>query len=428
MGLTGDVCLNKLWVRVAWRTLPFLLAMYVMSYMDRTNVAFSRAPLSKDLDFSEAVYGIGSGLFFIGYFLLGIPGALMVEKWGARLVVSSSAVAWGFVTLLFTLVRTPSQFYILRFLLGFTAAPFFPGVIVHVAHWFPPRHRSRALVGFIVASPISLALAGPLSALILSIQGLGLKGWQWIFLIEGLLTVFLGFVGFFVLEDSPREVAWLTRMERAAISVELNGGASLGDEAAKASRWWGLLNDPSVVLLCAAYAFANIAGYGFIFWLPSAIKYSIGSSAVNSNTISAVPFGLSAIVMWLMARSSDRTGERKRHACYPMLFTALFLLLTVIPGQSRFLIVGWTSLAGSFVFGWIPGFWAMPTAISTGTARAVAVGLINSVGNLGGFLGPAAIGQLLTDTHSSVALPLLVSFSYIAAAGLIALVRMKPST
>jgi MFS family permease len=174
----------------------------MMSYLDRTNVAFARVPMSQDLGFSESVYGIGSGLFFIGYFLLGIPGAMMVEKWGARLLVGSAAIAWGLVTSLFIFTRTPTQFYVFRLLLGLTAAPFFPGVIVHIARSFAPSARSRALAAFIVASPVSLTLGGPLSALMLQLHGFGLPGWNWIFLLEGLVTVLLGLIAFFVLDDS----------------------------------------------------------------------------------------------------------------------------------------------------------------------------------------------------------------------------------
>jgi ACS family tartrate transporter-like MFS transporter len=392
-------------VKIGWRILPFLLALYVMSYLDRTNVAFARVPMSQDLGFSERVYGIGSGLFFIGYFLLGIPGALMVEKWGARLLVGWAAMAWGSVTLLFPFLRTAAGFYSLRCLLGLAAAPFFPGVVVYISRRFPLRERSRALAGFMIAAPISLTIGGPLSALLLHLEGFGFHGWQWVFIIEGLITVAMGALVFAILDDSPR-------------------ASSTPTDAVNPVKWWTALAQRNVLLLCLAHACANMAGYGYVFWLPSAIQNAMGTATGGANEISAIPFGLSAAAMWLMARSSDRSGERKFHACLPMFAAAGFFLATLIPGQPPALTLVWICLTGACIFAWIPGFWAMPTAVATGTARASAIGLINSIGNLGGFLGPAIIGALLTETHSSRTLPLLVASSYCASAVFVTFVRL----
>jgi sugar phosphate permease len=410
--------------KIGWRILPFLLVLYVMSYLDRTNVAFARAPMSEELGFSERVYGVGTGLFFIGYFLLGLPGALIVQKWGARRLVGCTAVAWGLVTVAFTFLKTPGGFFALRLLLGLCAAPFFPGVIVHITRWFPLSDRSRALAGFMIAAPISLTIAGPLSGLMLRIHEFGFRSWQWIFIIEGLVTICLGLIVFPLMDDSPKDASWLKEPEREALLGKLEEESKVAGPT-KAAKWWTALGDRNVLLLCLAHAFVNIAGYGFIFWLPSAVKTALGSSTPAANAISAIPFGLSAVVMWLMARSSDRTGERKRHACFPMLGAASFFLLTLIPGLPPALTIVWISLAGACIFGWIPGFWALPTAIATGSARAGAIGLVNSIGNLGGFLGPAIIGELLTRTHSGKALVLLVASSYCAAALSTSLVRVK---
>lgn len=388
-----------------------------MSYLDRTNVAFARVSMNEELGFTEATYGLGTGLFFIGYFFLGIPGALIVERWGARRLIGFTAIAWGIATCLFASVKTPSEFYAFRLLLGLSAAAFFPGVIVYLSHWFPERDRSRALAAFMIAAPISLTLAGPLSALILRTHWNGMSGWQWIFILEGLPTICLGIVAFFVLKDSPKDAQRLVATERDPLA------------AGPSKPWWKVLCERNVILLCAAHAFANIAGYGFIFWLPSTVKNAITSSAGSAamaDAITAIPFGLSVLAMWLTARSSDRTGERKLHACVPMLCSALLYTLTLIPNQPPTLVLVWICLTGGCVFAWIPGFWALPTTISTGPARAASIGLINAIGNLGGFLGPAVIGQLLTRTHSGTALVLLVSLSYCAAAGLTSMVRPMP--
>jgi MFS transporter, ACS family, tartrate transporter len=402
--------------KIALRILPLLLVLYVMSYLDRTNVAFARVPMSEELGFTDATYGLGSGLFFVGYFFLGIPGALIVEKWGARRLIGFSAIGWGTVTVLFALVRTSMHFNLLRFLLGLSAAAFFPGVIVYLTHWFPQRDRSRALAGFLIAAPISLTLGGPLSALILRAHAMGLRGWQWIFVLEGLATICLGMIVLLILRDSPENVPWLHENERERLRRSIDEGDQNVDTKGSQERWWEILCRRNILFLCIAYAFVNIAGYGFIFWLPTTVKTTMGSAAGVADTVTAVPFGLSVIVMWLAARSSDRTGERRLHACVPMLCIGSLYLLTIIPGQSSAAILVWTCLAGAFLYGWIPGFWALPTAISTGSARAASIGLINSIGNLGGFVGPTIIGQLLTKTHSSKSLVILVSASYCLAA------------
>jgi ACS family tartrate transporter-like MFS transporter len=397
-----------------------------MSYLDRTNVAFARVPMSEELGFTDATYGLGSGLFFVGYFFLGIPGALIVEKWGARRLIGFCAIAWGAVTVLFALVRTSMHFNVLRFLLGLSAAAFFPGVIVYLTHWFPQRDRSRALAGFLIAAPISLTLGGPLSALILRAHGMGLHGWQWIFVLEGLATICLGIVALLILRDSPGNVPWLQDNERELLRRSINEGDQNVETKGNSERWWNILRRRNILFLCIAYAFVNIAGYGFIFWLPTTVKNTMGSAAGVADTVTAVPFGLSVIVMWLAARSSDRTSERRLHACVPMLCIASLYLLTIIPGQSPSVILAWTCLAGAFLYAWIPGFWALPTAISTGSARAASIGLINSIGNLGGFLGPTIIGQLLTKTHSGKSLVILVSASYYLASAFTS--RIKPAS
>ena len=409
--------------KIARRILPFLFVLYVMSYLDRTNVAFARVPMNAELGFTEATYGLGTGLFFIGYFFLGIPGALIVERWGARRLIGFTAIAWGVATCLFASVKSPAQFYAFRLLLGLSAAPFFPGVIVYLSNWFPERDRSRALAAFMIAAPISLTLGGPLSALILGTHWVWFSGWQWIFILEGLPTICLGMVAFFVLKDSAKQAQWLVGSERG-----LPRSAPI--TVAPPKPWWKVLCERNVILLCGAHAFANIAGYGFIFWLPSTVKNAIGSTAGSSaamaDAITAIPFGLSVLAMWLAARSSDRRGERKLHACLPMLCAAFLYTLTLVRGQPSALVLVWICLTGACVFAWVPGFWALPTTISTGPARAASIGLINAIGNLGGFLGPAIIGQLLTRTRSGTALVILVALSYCAAAGLTSLVRPKP--
>lgn len=408
--------------KIARRILPFLFILYVIAYLDRANVAFARVPMTGALGFSDAVYGFGAGIFFLGYFLLEIPGALIVERWGARRWICRILVTWGIVTVLFAFIRTPGQFYTGRFLLGVAEAGFFPGVIVYLTHWFRESDRSRALAGFLIAAPVALVVGAPISALTLHLDWLGIGGWRWIFILQGLPAIFLGIVTLWYLPDSPREARWLDAAERESIQDALD---LENKRSGPSEKWWRTLRQRDLLLLCAAHAFANVAGYGFIFWLPSTIKAAMRLSAGKADAISALPFACAAVSIWLLGQSSDRTGKPKLHACIPMFCAGLFFILSAVPGQPVAVVLGWLCLTAACVFGWNPGFWTLPTGLFTGPARAASVGLINSVGNLGGFIGPALIGYLLTATGNPRALVFLVSLSYCAAAGLTACVRVK---
>lgn len=383
--------------------------------------------MSEELGFSEAVYGVGSGIFFIGYFLLQIPGALIVERWGARRWVGGILITWGAVTALFAFVRTPEQFYLGRLLLGVAQAGFFPGVVVYLTQWFRQSDRSRAMAGFMVAAPVSLAIGGPLSALILEVHWPQLSTWCWVFVLEGLPAVALGLVTFWYLTDSPRVAHWLQPSERETIRDALD--LETRQQTSSGQAWWRVLCDPNVIVLCFAYGLINIAGYGYIFWLPSTVRTTLHVSAGAADAASCLPWALAIIVMLFAGRSSDRTGRPKLHAAIPLLCGSLFFALSSFSSQPVWLAFAWLCLAGATgSFGWMPGFWTLPTSISRGPARAASVGLINSFGNLGGFVGPAVIGYLRTRFESNYALVLIVSLSWLTAALLISLVNSPPKT
>jgi MFS transporter, ACS family, tartrate transporter len=407
--------------RVARRILPFVFLLYVIGYLDRTNVSFVRFPMSEELGFSEAVYGVGSGVFFLGYFLLQIPGALIVERWGARRWVGSILITWGAVTALFAFVHTPGQFYAGRFLLGVAQAGFFPGVVVYLTQWFRHSDRSRAMAGFMVAAPVSLAIGGPLSALILQIQWLQLSSWRWVFILQGLPAVLFGAVTFWYLTDSPRVAHWLHTSERQGIQEALDLETQ---QRTSSGAWWQALRDPNVIVLCLAYGLINIAGYGYIFWLPSTVRTTLNLTAGAADAASCLPWAMAVVVMLFAGHSSDRTGRPKLHACIPLLCGGLFFALSTVPGQPAWLVFAWVCFTGATgSFGWMPGFWTLPTSISAGSARAASVGLINSVGNLGGFVGSAVIGYLRTRFDPNHALVLIVSLSWLTAALLTSLVK-----
>jgi ACS family tartrate transporter-like MFS transporter len=412
--------------KAAWRLLPFLFLLYIVAYLDRANVAFARLPMAAELHFSEAVYGFGAGVFFIGYLLLEIPGALIVEHWSARRWIARILISWGICTALVGCVHTAAQFYGARFLLGAAEAGFFPGIIVYLTHWFRERDRARALAGFLVAGPAALALGGPLSALILHVEWLHISPWRWLFILQGAPAVLLGFVCLFYMTDRPRQARWLAPDERDALNRELEREVAARADAAS---WWRALLRPQILLLCSAFWFANVAGYGFIFWLPSLLKDATRIGAAPADALSALPFGLAMLSTWLAGRSCDRSGEAKKHTVLPMLAAGVLFGLTAIPNQPAVLTLVWLSLTGAAAFAWQPAFWLLPTLAATRSARAASIGFINAGGNLGGFFGPAITGFLFSRMHSNLTIVLLVSCSYFASAILIAIVRIgRPDT
>ena len=379
------------------RILPFLFVLYVAAYLDRANVAFAKMAMMADLKFSEAVFGFGSGIFFIGYLLLEIPGALIVEKWSARKWMARILATWGLCTVAVGFVRGPGEFYTARFLLGCAEAGFFPGIIVYLGHWFPRPERARAMAGFILAIPVCLVLGAPLSALILRVNWLGLAGWQWIFILQGLPAIALGAITLFYLTDHPKDAKWLEPAEREWIAAELD--AEKRDTAEKIGIWRAL-RLPNVVLLALALCTANIGSYAFTFWLPSLIRSTSKFSVETSTALAALPFAFGLASVYLSGRSSDRAGERRLHTAVPMMLTGLFFALSGIEGQSFALILMWLCLTAVATYAWPPPFWLLPTATLGGPAAAASIGLINASGHLGGFIGPTVVGVLLSANYS----------------------------
>jgi len=402
--------------KIAWRILPFVFLLYIIAYLDRANVAFAKLSMSADLGFSEAVFGFGAGIFFLGYFLLEIPGALIVERWSARRWMARILVSWGVFTILVGLVRSHTHFYVARFLLGAAEAGFFPGIIVYLTHWFPAQDRARAMGGFIMAAPLSLTLGAPLSGLILNLRWWGLPGWRWVFILEGIPAVVFGLITLGYLTDHPRQARWLETEEKNWIEARLLAEKK-EIRKARPLTFGQTLRQRKVLLLCLAHFFANIGGYGFIVWLPTIVNKVGKLSAATANAASALPFALAVLSVWLAGYSSDRSGERRLHACIAFLAAGLFFFLATRPGLPFSQAMFWLSLTGAAVYAWCPPFWVLPTLIAEGPAAAGAIGMINSIGNLGGFVGPSVVGYLLTTNHSySVAVGFLSVCYCIAAA------------
>ncbi len=381
--------------KVAWRVLPLVFLLYIVAYLDRANVGFAKLRMANDLKFSEEVFGLGIGIFFIGYLILEIPGALLVERWSARKWFARILISWGFISALTAFVRTPTEFYIARFLLGVAEAGFFPGIIVYFTHWFTNQDRARALSGLVMGVPFSLALGAPLSALLLDVNWLGLSGWKWMFILEGLPAMILGFVTLLCMTDRPRHAKWLTDEERACLEDRLAAEAREKEVSGKITVWQAL-KMRNVWLLALGIFATNTGGYALTFWLPTTVKNLSGGSDKAALLYSGLFYACGLISVFLSGQSSDRSGDRKWHCVAGQVATALLLAGSAMPGQSFPVVMTWLCLTGLAAYFWPSPFWALPTLTLTASAAAVSIGLINMCANLAGYLGNHVTGWLRT--------------------------------
>jgi ACS family tartrate transporter-like MFS transporter len=399
-----------------WRLLPLLFLCYMISYVDRTNVSIAKLTMVKDLPgFDNAVIGFGAGVFFLGYFLLEIPGALLVERWSARKWICRIMLTWGAMAALTALVRTPWQFYGVRFLLGLAEAGFFPGVVIYLTHWFPARDRSRALSLFLVATPLAQIVSPKISNAILKIgtdevvngvavhhpEVLGMEGWQWVYIAWGVPAVVLGVVVLLFLTDRPRQATWLTPAERDALEAELEADRARSARG-KRMTFGQALRNPQVLLLALAY-FCTVSGtYSLEFFLPSILErwYHLKLDAITWLVV--LPPCLALAGQLFVGWSSDRTRERRLHALVPIAMAVVVLAFVPLTQGNLALTVACFVLVFTGLKSYQPAFWSLPSLFLTQTAAAGSIGLINSVGNLGGFVGPAITGWAEKATGSFV--------------------------
>jgi ACS family tartrate transporter-like MFS transporter len=381
--------------KVTWRLIPFLFVLYVIAWLDRVNVGFAGLQMNADLGFSSTVFGLGSGIFFLGYCLFEIPSNIILERVGARLWIARIMVTWGLISAGLMLVRTPPLFYVLRFLLGVAEAGFFPGVIYYLSLWYPAAQRARAIAAFMTAVPVTGLIGGPLSGALLGLDGIyGLKGWQWLFLLEGLPAVVLGSSVLFYLTDRPETARWLDAAEREWLVEKLAGErkACLLRPDIRAA-----LTDATVWKLGIIFLLAAAGFYGYSFWAPLVIKSLTGLSNFKVGLVLGAISAITILGMLLNGYHSDRTGERAIHIAVPLLVTAVGFGGCALLHQPVLAIIALALVPLGHCASYGP-FWSMPTQFLTGPAAAAGIALVTMIANVGGFAGPALIGVLKTRT------------------------------
>lgn len=398
--------------RINRRVMPFLLLLYFIAFIDRTNVSVAALQMKSDLGFSDAVIGAGAGIFFIGYFLLEIPGSLIVENWSARKWIARIMISWGVVASLMGLIGTKwldfadlnTQFYGLRFILGAAEAGFFPGIIVYLSHWFRSEDRAKAKAHFLIGIPIATIIGVPISQAIMhNIGWLGWPGWRWVFILEGIPSIILGVLTIFVLTDRPQHAKWLPDDEKEWLVNELEREREAKLASGNSSVLSGLVTafkTPQTYLLAFIYLFVVTGYYGLTFFLPSIIALMKGTSVTTQTIVTLLPYVCGFVTMLINGSHSDRTGERKLHTIWSIWLGAIGMALSILSGDNIALTVTFLCLVGIGVHAYLPVFWTWPSALMTTSAAATAIGLINSVGNLGGYFGPKIVGQLSTSTGS----------------------------
>ena len=374
--------------------------MYVIAYLDRTNLATAALQMPHDLGFDYRIIGFGAGIFSLGYVILEIPGTIIVERWSARRWLTRIMISWGIVTMGMAFIRTPHQFYTMRFLLGLAEAGFFPGIIVYLTHWFVYEDRAKAIAGFMAAIPLSYAIGSPISGLLLGVHWGGLHGWQWLFILEGMPALFFGVMTWFYLTDWPHQAKWLPPDEKEWVVNQLES-EKRAKQSVQSYTVWQAIRNRDVVILTALHFVQNGSAYALAFWLPTMLKRLSGQSDFKVTLMVALPNLLGFFAMQANGWHSDRTAERRWHTAIPLWVAAGALLVLskadwgTVPSLFLF------SIAAASLLAFLPSFWAMPSAFLCDSAAALATGTINCVAaGLGGFLGPALVGYQAARTHS----------------------------
>jgi MFS family permease len=390
---------NATYGKVTHRLIPFLVLCYVVSYLDRINVGFAKLQMLGDLGFSETIFGLGAGIFFIGYFFFEVPSNVIMHRVGARVWIARIMITWGLVSAATLLVRTPLEFYGVRFLLGLAEAGFFPGIILYLTYWYPAHRRARMVASFMLAIPLSGIIGGPTSGFIMQFLAgkSGWPGWKWLFLLEAVPAIIIGIVTIFYLDSGIGRAKWLTNQEKELLERNI---AADSREKVEHPSVLAVFLDLRVWLMCWIFFCCAMGQYALTFWMPTLIKTAGIQSVLNVGLVTAIPYLATALTMVFVGASADRQRERRWHLAVPMVVGAAGLILSVLAGTQTILAVFFLSVAAAGVITSAPLFWSLPTAFLSGAAAAAGIAAINSVGNLAGFVSPYMVGWLKDLTHS----------------------------
>jgi len=406
--------------KVAWRLIPFLFLCYIVAFLDRVNVGFAKLQMAPELQFSDAVYGFGAGIFFIGYFIFEVPSNVILERVGARMwiarimitwgIISSAfvfvgAIHWGSVATMFNCTDPEFTFYVLRFLLGVAEAGFFPGIILYLTYWFPGTRRAKMVAMFMTAIAISNVVGSPISGAIMQyMDGAGgWRGWQWLFVLEGIPSVIIGVLVFVLLPNGPKHARWLTPQEQDLIVQRVHDEEAHKHDLGHRHSFMDAFRDARVWWLAVVYFCGVVCFYAVNFWMPTIIQ-ELGIDKhdfLKVGLLSMIPWGIAAIAMVLWGAHSDRTGERRWHATGGLLLAIVGLLALAMVGHAAVPSIIALTLVTVGILSWVVTFWSLPTAFLSGTAAAAGIAWVNSVGNLGGHFGPDLIGRIRMATGGS---------------------------
>ena len=406
--------------KVTRRIIPFMMLLYFVAFLDRVNIGFAALTMNAELGFSATVFGTGAGIFFLGYVLFEVPSNVALEKFGARRWIARIMFTWGLLSSTMAFVSGPVSFYVVRFLLGVAEAGFFPGMILYLTYWFPAAHRARIVGIFFVAVPLSNVVGAPLSTAIMGFEGLGLSGWQWLFMLEGVPAIVLAFVVLIYMTDRPEEATWLSVAEKHDLARTLAADGKTNEHLRSHTLRRALVN-PRIWLLGFVYFGITVGIYGLGFWLPQIVQgFGTGLTTIQIGLVTAIPYAVASAVMFFWGRHSDGTGERVWHVALPAFAGSIGFFLSAALAASPPLAFIALILAASGVFATVPAFWTLPTALLGGAAAAGGIALVNSIGNLGGYFGPTIIGYF-KDADLGYAAGLIALGIFIGSTGLIVL-------
>jgi MFS family permease len=395
---------KRVYSKVTWHLIPFLFLCYIFAYIDRVNVGFAKLQMQHDLNMSDAVYGFGAGFFFVGYLLFQVPCNIALQKIGAKYWLGPIMIVWGAVSACTMFATGMYSFYAIRFILGVVESGFFPGVILYLTYWYPSKHRAKMVAAFMTAIPISGVIGGPISGFLLDhmFKAGGLRGWQWLFLVEAVPSVVAGFLAMVMLNDSPRSSRWLSEKERGLLTRRLEEDDAahklmLGD---RQHDLGGVFRNRNAWLFSLMY-FGTVTGnYGLQFWLPQILKNTLTKDPFKIGLYTVIPWSITAIVMVVVGHHSDKTGERAWHVALAGIAGGLGLALSVLPGIPGGVVLCFLTLATAGIITASSNFWSLPTMYLSGTAASAGIAMINSIGNLGGQTGPYLIGAIQDQTGS----------------------------